>query len=82
MSNFSIFPRSVDDPSNTTGGGSIFDDFWGPRSANKSRGGAVFTGEDDDSEGGLTTNDASWVLTATFIIFTMQSGNKRIPITL
>ncbi|KAL7636187.1 UNVERIFIED_CONTAM: hypothetical protein RMT77_012944 [Armadillidium vulgare] len=46
--------------------------FWGPRFSNFSRGGGVHSSNEDNAK--LSTNDASWVLTATFIIFTMQSG--------
>lgn len=49
--------------------------FWGPHSTNVSRGGAVIVGETNTDDASLSTNDAAWVLTATFIIFTMQSGD-------
>ena len=38
------------------------------------RGGGVAHQNDIEEPSGISTDDAAWVLTATFIIFTMQSG--------
>ncbi|XP_076041970.1 putative ammonium transporter 3 [Oratosquilla oratoria] len=39
-----------------------------------SRGGGVFNQNNEETADEFNTDDAAWVLTATFIIFTMQSG--------